>query len=330
MRTPSDDDATSSIVRGGSAEAHYGLPDLSLPAAPRPSADAGMRASPGVLGEELVPAAEDHDINIFTLSPVIALKMLCSLVDDIVHITGDIPPTPPVSLPNTPKVRPLQENRANHNHPEGFKQCSDQEDHDVLLTSKTPMGSPEAHPTEAFHIIGSDTKPLHIQDGALIRKFYSKRSPPIPLEEYLLRLHCYCPMSTAVYLATAFYIHKLSIIERIVPVTGRNAHRLVLAGLRSAMKALEDLSYPHRRFAKVGGVSEPELGRLEISFCFLMDFDFRVDKEILYQQALMMRDGLDFDGLPKSSQLLSPVKRRMTIRSIVPETVAEANSEVTG
>jgi len=77
-------------------------------------------------------------------------------------------------------------------------------------------------------------------------------------------------MSTAVYLATNLYLHRLAVIERVVPVTARNVHRLVLAGLRVAMKVFEDLSWPHRRFAKVGGVGERELGRLEVGFCFLM------------------------------------------------------------
>jgi len=52
------------------------------------------------------------------------------------------------------------------------------------------------------------------------------------------------------------------------------------------MKALEDQSYAHRRFAKVGGVSERELARLEISFCFLTNFDLITTKEILLKHAL--------------------------------------------
>ncbi|MCJ1420288.1 hypothetical protein MMC32_006645 [Xylographa parallela] len=265
------------------------------------------------------------------MSPIVALKMLCSLIEEMVQITGDIPPTPPVSLPNTPNMTILQENRAGFGGQAYMKPNSEgQEDQDVPMKSKTPIGSPEAHPTEPFHIIGNDTQPLYVQEGALTRKFYSKRPPPIPLEEYLLRLHRYCPMSTAVYLATSLYIHKLAIVERIIPVTRRNAHRLVLAGLRVAMKALEDLSYPHRRFAKVGGVSEPELGRLEISFCFLTDFELKVGKEVLHRHAEMMRDGANFQGLPKSFQPVLPLKRRMTIRTIAHETVSEASASVVG
>jgi hypothetical protein len=95
-------------------------------------------------------------------------------------------------------------------------------------------------------------------------------------------------MSTAVYLATSCYITRMAVVEKIVPVTPRNVHRLLLAGLRVAMKALEDLSWPHARFAKVGGVSEIELGRLEITFCFLMNFELKVDAEMLTREVLSL------------------------------------------
>lgn len=51
------------------------------------------------------------------------------------------------------------------------------------------------------------------------------------------------------------------------------------------MKALEDLSWPHGRFAKVGGITEAELARLEIGFCFLMDFGLKVDERMLTDEA---------------------------------------------
>ncbi|KAJ3475271.1 hypothetical protein NLG97_g9517 [Lecanicillium saksenae] len=98
-------------------------------------------------------------------------------------------------------------------------------------------------------------------------------------------------MSAAVYLATSLYIHRLAVEERAIPVTRRNAHRLVLAGLRVAMKALEDLSYPHGKFAKVGGVSETELARLEISFCFLAGFELVVREETLRAHWTVLREG---------------------------------------
>lgn len=136
-------------------------------------------------------------------------------------------------------------------------------------------------PPSPYVVVGEDSQPVNLQHGAITRKFYSKNEPPIPINQYLQRLHQFCPMSAAVYLATSLYIHRLAVEERAIPVTKRNAHRLVLAGLRVAMKALEDLSYPHTKFAKVGGVSETELARLEISFCFLTGFELVVGEEVL-------------------------------------------------
>ncbi|KAG6009222.1 hypothetical protein E4U21_003075 [Claviceps maximensis] len=150
------------------------------------------------------------------------------------------------------------------------------------------LQSPEPQP---YIIVGADSQPVNIQHGAITRKFYSKREPPISIHQYLTRLHQFCPMSTAVYLATSLYIHRLAVEDRAIPVTRRNAHRLVLAGLRVAMKALEDLSYPHAKIAKVGGVSEVELARLEISFCFLAGFELVVGEKILRSHWEELRGG---------------------------------------
>lgn len=134
---------------------------------------------------------------------------------------------------------------------------------------------------QPYIIIGENSQPLNLQHSAITRKFFSKAPPPISIEDYLIRIHRFCPMSTAVYLATSLYIFRLAVEERAIPVTRRNCHRLLLAGLRVAMKALEDLSYPHAKIARVGGVSEMELARLEISFCFLVGFELVVDEEAL-------------------------------------------------
>lgn len=155
---------------------------------------------------------------------------------------------------------------------------------------RSPPISPDERPAEPYIIIGDNAEPLNVQHGAITRRFYSKKPPPISLEDYLMRIHQWCPMSTSVYLATSSYIHKLAVDERAIPVTRRNSHRLLLAGLRVSMKALEDLSYPHSRFSKVGGVSPTELSRLEISFCFLTNFEFRTSKEALLAHAISLKE----------------------------------------
>ena len=307
---------------------------LQLPRPPSPSADRGIvpALQPSSVDSATFPNADDIDI--FTLSPVSALKMLCTTVETLVRLTGDIPPTPPISQSNSPNLGLIHVEKENvacnteeYRRQQDWSAESTRDVDGVPAKAKTPIGSPEAGPSEPLHVIGSKMEPLNIQHGALTRKFYSKKSPLISLEEYLMRLHQYCPMSTAVYLATSLYIFKLAVVEKIIPVTSRNVHRLVLAGLRVAMKALEDLSYPHRRFAKVGGVSETELGRLEVSFCFVTNFELRVDREGLLEHAkcisnreLVCRPQVDFRpqlhtleekrslvvGQPKPSTAMTP------------------------
>ena len=309
----------------GSSESESGSTQIvvpTLPAPPRPSVDPGI-AIQTAFEAESGEIPEGKDIDVFTLAPVAALKMLCSAVEELVLITGDVPPTPPISHPATP-TRCLTPILPTYKENTPFPQqdtSTKEADHAPLSNrkfsavdaegvpvTKTPIGSPEAHPTEPLHATSDYPEPMAMQQLAIARKFYSKKAPLISLEEYLLRLHKYCPMSTGVYLATALYIHRLAITERIIPVTARNCHRLLLAGLRVAMKALEDLSYPHRRFSKVGGVTETELGRLEISFCFLTNFDLWVSAEMLRDQAVTMKDGASFAGLPESFQPQLPVR----------------------
>lgn len=304
-----------------------------LPRPPSPSGDQGI--VPGSRSPPTIPGVlpDPEEIDVFALSAVAALKMLCETVEVLVRITGDVPPTPPIAQPSTPDLGLIQvekDNIARHAKDRRRQSSAPAQgagDVDrVPAQAKTPIGSPEAVPSEPLHVIGSNAEPLNIQHGAITRRFYSKKPPPISLEDYLMRLHQYCPMSTAVYLATSLYIYRLAVIEKVTPVTARNVHRLVLAGLRVAMKALEDLSYPHRRFAKVGGVSEPELGRLEVSFCFITNFELKVDKEILLEHARVIRSGAILLRSQKAFQpQLRPLKDKLkNIKTLKAEAPAAA------
>lgn len=87
------------------------------------------------------------------------------------------------------------------------------------------------------------------------------------------------------------------------------------------MKALEDLRYPQHRFAGVGGVRESELRLLEISLCYLTDFDLQVTNEMLYRrtvglqqaamQASVMKSRLD----PREMKLRMPMRRKTNVNA---------------
>ncbi|KAI4148749.1 MAG: hypothetical protein L6R39_002706 [Caloplaca ligustica] len=308
---------------------HDGQP--SLPPPPSPSADTSIvpqipSPSKEVQDSGLVPQADEIDI--FKLSPFAALNMLIATVKSLINLANDNPPTPPPGKPPQSRVVSMhKENKPTHSRSSSIDRRKSQppgppgwEDAEhVPEKAKTPIGSPETKPMEPLHV--QDPEPMDIQHNALARKFNSKKPPPISLEEYLLRLHKYCPMSTGVYLGTGLYIYRLAVIEHSVAVTVRNCHRLLLAALRVAGKAIDDRSYPHKRFAVVGGVSESELAKLEIAFCYVTDFELRVTREILEKHA---RVAMDQSHL--SARLSSFKPSLPAIRGIVNTTFEQAGS----
>lgn len=197
---------------------------------------------------------------VFDIAPETALHRLCDNVEMLNNYFATNPgDTDPNSLVSTPLEGEIPEDEGSSVGAVGLH-CGDVEDAGVRTREET------------------------FQLALLSRKFLSKKIPPISLRDYVLRLHRYCPMSTAVLLAASHYITRMALSEKVLRVTPKNMHRLVLAGLLVATKALEDLSYPHGRVAKVGGVSEHELSKLEISFCFLANFELRVDAQMMMDE----------------------------------------------
>jgi len=189
------------------------------------------------------PALIDNpDWDITTLSALGALLTLQVALETLTEAATDVPPTPPISRPATPT----------HNKPAN-----------------------ENVPPPTY--IGADADPHHVQHAAIARRFFSKKAPTFPLSTYLKRQHQYCPHSPGVYLTAAHYIHRLSILERVLPVTNRTVHRLFLGATRIAAKALEDNKWSQQRVAQVGGVSPTQLLNLEVALCFLLDFELGVD-----------------------------------------------------
>lgn len=323
MGSPGRQEVKADIVPPSQEPSKDSSPPPPLPAAPDPSTDPGV--VPPIVSPPLDDGALPDNLDIFVLSPVAALKMLCRSIDSLVKLTGDVPPTPPLKWSNDTSLHiPPMESRSRNTSKENMAFLATQK----AELPKTAIGAPEAHHNEPVHIIGAHAEPVYIQQGAIARKFYSKRPPPISTEEYLMRMHRYCPMSTAVYLATSLYITRLAVVEKVIPVTTRNVHRLLLAGLRVAMKASEDLSYPHSRFAKVGGVSEVELGRLEITFCFLTNFELKVDAAMLQEEASSLRESEVAREITESFSLKLPGGRHaspvLPVRPLM--TAVEASS----
>jgi hypothetical protein len=261
---------------------------LHPPSPPNPSSDQYLIPPLASPREDAPSPPTDDDWEIMNMEPETAMKILIRSTQALAIATGDVPPTPPMSRPATPRSnenrhhhrrtssRPATPIPANDIHGPEFKEVD--------------VDSPEASSSEpSTGDIGENAQPPAVQQALLARKFFSKNPPAASVEEYVMRLHKYCPMSTAVYLAASSYILKLCIEEKIVPVTPRTAHRLILGCLRAAMKALEDLAYPCQRFSRVGGVSQEQLHNLEVTVCYLIQFDLQVTAESLKHNTIKLQ-----------------------------------------
>ncbi|PNS16256.1 hypothetical protein CAC42_6363 [Sphaceloma murrayae] len=266
------------------------------PKAPDPCADTGLAAQEKDMreeaGQDSAFVVEDDNWDLNSASAMGSVRMLITAVEALAEATGNVPPTPPASRPTTPSSerryettrRPVETNlpmspmspmspSSSHGHP----------------ITPVCMPSPEAHRDEPLPEVGNNAESIAIQQMAISRRFFLKVVPPFTLSQYLLRIHTYCPHSPGVYLTAASYIHRLCVTELLVPATSRTIHRLCLAAIRIASKALEDHKWSQDRFAKVGGISRKELKSLEINLCFLLDFDLFVREAELKRRVFLLQ-----------------------------------------
>lgn len=249
---------------------------------------------------------EQWDIN--TVSPLAALRMLVEALDGLAEATGDIPPTPPVSRPTTPR----------REDDDPLRQISSGNAAAPVPIPPIKIGSPEAHPHEPISVVAANVEDISLQHAAIGRRFFSKIAPSFSLSEYLLRVHKYCPHSPGVYLSAAAYCHRLCVSELMVPATNRTIHRLALASIRISAKALEDNKWRQEWMAKVGGVTRTQLRNLEVALCFLLDFDLWVDEGMLAKRMFLLqqaaRQGQGTRGkLSDNFKLKLPLRKKMAM-----------------
>ncbi|GAB7339801.1 hypothetical protein MBLNU457_6350t1 [Dothideomycetes sp. NU457] len=270
----------------------------SPPKAPNPSTDAvrphvGAQHHTTLSDEPLTIRDEDWDI--YSISGLAAVKMLAEAMQTMSDFMGDIPPTPPASRPTTPKKREAAITPPCHN-PQSFplspvSPVSPTSNHGSSI-APVSMPSPEAHrdePTAPDVQVDADLESITFQRNIISRRFFLKTVPPFNLTDYLLRIHKFCPHSPGVYLAAASYIQRLALAEMLVPATSKTVHRLALAAIRIASKVLEDNKWSQERIAKVGGISNKELYRLEISLCYLLDFNLFVSPDAVQKGMFLLQ-----------------------------------------
>ncbi|CAL9207589.1 unnamed protein product [Musa hybrid cultivar] len=116
--------------------------------------------------------------------------------------------------------------------------------------------------------------------GRGLAAFRGTRSPGISVGKYLERLWRYTGCSSSCFVVGFVYIDRVAHRHPASPVVSLNVHRLVLTSLLIASKVLDDKHHNNAFFAKVGGVSNAELNRMELELLFLLDFGLVVSSRV--------------------------------------------------
>ena len=278
------------------------------PPPPSPTPDTGAASVDATYNEKpdepLILTSEQWDIT--SISALAALRMFVQALESLAEATGDVPPTPPVSRPTTPKKD------------DALRRVSSGGSSGPTPLPPITIGSPEAHPHEPIAVIGENAEEITLQHAAIGRRFFSKVAPSFSISDYLMRIHHYCPHSPGVYLSAASYCQRLCVSDLMVPATSRTVHRLALASIRVSAKALEDNKWTQDRMAMVGGVSKNQLKNLEVALCFLLDFDLWVDDKVLATRMFLLqqaaREGKGARGkLGDSFKLKLPLRKKMAM-----------------
>lgn len=254
------------------------------PSAPNPAGDAGVLPEFRSLNLQDAPSppADENELDVMTMERETAMKIVLRAVLALANATGDVPATPPLSRPSTPhgSKENLPSFFRGHHHRRTSSRPATPIPAEREKHQRSELETAEAshdEPTIADETdVGAGSQPEHIQRANMARKFFSKTVPKISLEDYMNRIQQFCPLSTGVWLAAGSYILRLCVVDKSVPLTHRTMHRLVLATLVTAMKALEDHRWAQARLAGVGGVDQLSLSRLETCVEFLLSFDLQI------------------------------------------------------
>ncbi|KAF3325648.1 cyclin family protein [Carex littledalei] len=106
--------------------------------------------------------------------------------------------------------------------------------------------------------------------------FMATRTPTIALRRYLERIHRFADLDPACFIVAYVYIDRTVHIHPALIVVSMNVHRLMLASLLLASKVLDDLHHNNAFFARIGGISNFELNKLELELLFLLNFRLTV------------------------------------------------------
>ncbi|XP_030459541.1 cyclin-U1-1 [Syzygium oleosum] len=132
--------------------------------------------------------------------------------------------------------------------------------------------------------------------GKSLDGFHGVRPPSISIPKYLERIFKYTGCSPSCFVVGFVYIDRLVHKHPDSLVVSLNVHRLLVTSVMVASKMLDDEHYNNAFYARVGGVSNSELNRLEMELLFLLDFGVVVSSRVFESYCLHLEREVLLNG----------------------------------
>lgn len=131
----------------------------------------------------------------------------------------------------------------------------------------------------------------HMKD--VITIFHGSRAPSISIKQYIDRIFKYACCSPSCFIVAHVYVERF-MEHNDVRLTSLSIHRLLITSIMVAAKFIDDAFFNNEYYARVGGVSTPELNKLEMKFLFGLDFRLHVSMETFQKYCSIMEN----EGIP--------------------------------
>ncbi|KAK9284777.1 hypothetical protein L1049_023954 [Liquidambar formosana] len=132
--------------------------------------------------------------------------------------------------------------------------------------------------------------------GKSLSVFHGVRAPSISIPKYLERIYKYTNCSPSCFVVGFVYIDRLLHRHPDSLVISLNVHRLLVTSVMVASKILDDEHYNNAFYARVGGVTNAELNRLEVELLFLLDFGVMVSSRVFESYCLHLEKEMMWNG----------------------------------
>ena len=135
-----------------------------------------------------------------------------------------------------------------------------------------------------------------------VKPFMTESIPSLSIKDYLTRLSQFTKINDSTIILILIYLDRIGKINKFI-ITYRNIYKLILASMVIAIKYNEDNFYSSEVYAKLGGLSVPELNYLEFQFLILIKFSLFIEKDLFdkYYYNLLSFQEEDNENIEKNN-----------------------------